>query len=140
MIRKISGRMPSLRKSVGVGAVLGFLWTLLCALVIAKMVDTELLSMENVGYGTMTAVLTGAFVGASVAGSQAGHMVIQASVLSGAAYFLCLLLVNWLFFRGGYTGMGVTMLLIILATALAVLVAGKGSGKPKRRQYKMPRR
>lgn len=139
MIKKISGRSPSLGKSVAAGVLLGTVWTLLCAVVLAKLIDSGVMPMEKVGYGSMAAVLSAVFAGASLAGRKAGHMVVQAAVISGAAYFLCLILVNAMFFGGSYSGMWVTLILVALATALAVLPAGKGSGRRGRKRYKIPK-
>lgn len=139
MVKKLTGRAPSLGKSVAAGVSLGAIWTVISAAIIAKLVDSEILAMENVGYGAMFAVLSAVFIGAFLAGKWAGHMVLQAAVISGVAYFACLLLVNALFFGGSYTGLGVTALLVALATALAVLAAGKGKGRPRRRRYKIPK-
>ena len=66
-------------------------------------------------------------------------MVVQAAAISGAGYFVCLLLVNALFFGGSYTGLGVTLILVVLATGLSILAAGKGIGITKRRRYKIPK-
>lgn len=139
MVKKISGRAPSLVKSVATGVSLTAVWTLGSAAIIAKMLENEVISMNHVGYGAMAAVLSAVFMGATLAGKRAGHMVVQAAALSGAGYFVCLLLVNALFFGGTYTGMGTTLLLIILATALALLAAGKGRGRHSRHRYKIPK-
>lgn len=139
MVKKPTGRAPSLGKSVAVGVALGAAWTVLCAVIIAKLVDSEVLAMENIGYGSMVAVLSAVFMGASLAGKRAGHMVVQASAISGVAYFVCLLLVNALFFGGSYTGLGITAVLIAVATALALLAAGKGRPAKRRRHYKIPK-
>lgn len=139
MVKKITGRAPALGKAVAAGVALGAAWTLLCAMLIAKLVDSEVIPMEKVGYGSMVAVLSAVFVGASLAGKRAGHMVLQAAGISGAAYFACLLLVNALFFGGSYSGLGVTLILVALGTGLAILAAGKGNGKPRRRRYKIPK-
>jgi hypothetical protein len=138
MVKKLSGRAPSLGKSVAAGVALGVVWTVLSAAIIAKLVDSEILAVENVGYGSMVAVLSAVFMGASLAGKRAGHMVLQATVISGVAYLACLLLVNALFFGGSYTGFGVTVLLVGLATVASVLAAGKGKGRTRRRRYKIP--
>ena len=139
MVKKMTGRAPSLWKSVGAGVTLGAAWTLLCAMVMAELVNMEIMSMEHIGYGSMAAVLSAVFAGASLAGKRAGHMVLQAAVISGAAYFLCLLLVNVLFFGGCFSGFGVTLILVCLATGASVLTVGKGSGKAKRKRYKIPK-
>jgi putative membrane protein (TIGR04086 family) len=139
MMKKISGRVPSLWKSVGAGLTLGAAWIVVSAVIIAKLVDGQVLPMENVGYGSMAAVLSAVFVGASMAGRRAGHMVVQTACLSGVAYFVSLLLVNVLFFGADFTGVGITLLLTVLATGLALMTAGKGSGKSVRRRYKIPK-
>lgn len=139
MIKKITGRSPSLVKSAAAGVLLGALWTVICAMILAKLIDSGVMPMEKVGYGSMAAVLSAVFAGASMAGRKAGHMVAQAAAISGAAYFLCLLLVNAMFFGGSYSGMAVTLILVVLATGLAVLAAGKGRGGRHRKRYKIPR-
>ena len=139
MVKKITGHAPALWKMVLAGLMLGSVWTLLCAMLIAELVNREVLEMKDVGYGSMIAILSGVFAGASLAGRRAGHMVIPAAALSGAAYFVCLLLVNVLFFGGCYTGVGVTLILVILATGAAVLVSGKGRGGSKGVRYKIPK-
>ena len=139
MVKTISGQAPSLLKSVMAGVLLGAAWTIACAAVIAKLVDLQMLPVEKIGYGSMVAVLSGVFAGASLAGKRAGHMVVQAAVISGVSYFVCLLLVNAMFFGGSYRGIGVTLLLVALATVAAVWTAGKGRGRSPRRRYKIPK-
>jgi hypothetical protein len=140
MVKKLTGKAPSLGGSAAAGVMLGIAWTIISAMIIAKLVDLEVLPMEKVGYGSMAAVLSAVFFGASLAGKKAGHMVVQAAALSGGAYFLCLLLVNALFFGGIYVGMGVTFLLVVSATAAAILASGKGSGRKRCKHYKIPRK
>ena len=139
MVKKITGRAPSLGKSVAAGVLLGAAWTVLCAVILAKLIDSGILPMEKVGYGSMAAVLSAVFACASLAGRKAGHMVIQAAAISGAAYFLCLIFVNAFFFGGSYSGLAVTFVLIALATTAAILAAGKGSGRRGRKRYKIPK-
>lgn len=137
MVKKLSGRAPSLGKTAATGVMLGAAWTLACAMVIAKLVDSEVLSMDKVGYASMASVLSAVFMGASLAGRKAGHMVVQAAAISGVGYFVCLLLVNALFFGGSYTGLGATFILVAIATAAAILAAGKRGRKTGLRQYKI---
>ena len=138
MVKKISGKATSVGGAALLGMVLGVVWTLVSAMGIAKLVDMEVLPMENVGYGSMAAVLSAVFVSASLAGRKAGHMVVQAAVMAGGAYFLCLLLVNALFFGGNFVGLGVTFLLVLIAIAAAILAAGRGRSGRHRRRYKIP--
>jgi hypothetical protein len=138
MVKKMMGKAPSASGAAASGLLIAILWTVVSALGIAKLVDMEMLPAEKVGYGSMLAVLSAVFVGASLAGKKAGHMVVQAAALSGGAYFLCLLLVNACFFGGSYTGIGITLLLVILATGIAIVAAGKRNGRSHRRRYKIP--
>ena len=139
MVKKITGRSPSLGKSVAAGVMLGSAWTLVCAMIIAKLIDSEVIAMENVGYASMVTTLSAVFVGASLAGRRAGHMIVQAAIISGAGYLACLLLVNALFFGGSYSGLGMTLILVVLATGLSILAVGKGRGRTGRRKYKIPK-
>ena len=140
MVKKITGHAPPIWKTVTAGLMLGVGWTLLCAVVLTELVNREVLAIEDIGYGSMAAILSGVFAGASLAGRRAGNMVVPAAVLSGVAYFVCLLLVNVLFFGGCYTGVGVTLILVLLATGAAVLASGKGRGKSRGVHYKIPKR
>jgi len=139
MVKKITGRAPSLVRSVAAGVILSAVWTLVCAMILAKLIDSGVLPMEKVGYGSMASVLSAVFVGANLAGRKAGHMVVQAAAIAGAAYFVCLLLVNALFFGGSYSGLTVTLVLIGIATVAAVFTAGKGRRKPGHKRYKIPK-
>lgn len=139
MVKQVSGRAPSLWRAASTGLLLAVVWTIGCAMVLAKLLDSEIIKMESLGYGSMVTVLSGVFLGASTAGRRTGHMAALASGATGAAYYLSLLLVNALFFGGGYTGMGVTLVLVALASVAAAALGRQGRGAPRRRRYKIPR-
>ena len=139
MMKKQTGQAPSTVRAIGYGTALATIWTLVCAMILAKLIDGEVLAMEKVGYGSMATQLSAVFVGATAAYRRGGHMGMSCGQAVGLSYYLLLLLVNALFFGGHFTGMGITLMLVALASGGAVLAAGRGSGRKPRRRYKIPK-
>lgn len=139
MMKKQTGRAPSLVNAVLKGTGIAVGWTALCAMAIAKMVDSEVISLEAVGYGSMVTHLSAVYLGAMAAYKSAGHMADTAAGLTGGSYYLILLLVNALFFGGQFTGLGITLALVGLASGAVILTTGKGRSRQGRRRYKIPR-
>ena len=139
MLKQQTGRSPSVGKAILSGTSTGAAMAFLGAAVLAKLLDSEVMKMENVGYGILMIHLLAVFLGVKTTLGRAGKQESWAAAATGASYFLLLLAVNALFFQGEFTGMGVTLLLIAAATAGAVLTEGKHSGKRGRRRYKIPK-
>lgn len=138
MMKKQVGRSPSMAKAVLTGTGVAVLSAFICAAVIAKLLDSEVLRMESVGYASMIAHICSVFIGTRTAMGRAGNMGQTAAMITGGAYYLCLLLVNALFFGGSFTGLGTTLVLVALAAAAAILTAGKGRRRSGRKRYKIP--
>ena len=139
MLKQQTGHSPSVGKAILSGTSTGAATAFLGAAVLAKLLDMEVMKMENAGYGILVIHLMAVFLGVRTTLSRAGKAGIWVAAATGASYFLLLLAVNALFFQGEFTGMGVTLLLIAAATAGAVLTEGKRSGKRGRRHYKIPK-
>ena len=139
MLKQQTGRSPSVGKAILSGTSTGAATSFLGAAVLAKLLDMEVMKMENVGYGILMIHLLAVFLGVKATLRRAGKAGTWAAAATGASYFLLLLAVNALFFQGEFTGMGVTLLLIAAATAGAVLTEGKHSGKRGRRRHKIPK-
>lgn len=139
MMKKQTGRSPSLMNAVLKGTGIAIGWTVLCAMIIAKLIDGEVMPMESVGYGSMAAHLSAVYLGALAAYKSAGHMGDAAAGITGGSYYMILLLVNALFFGGQFTGLGITLTLVVLASGAVILTAGKGRRRQGRRRYKIPR-
>ena len=138
MIKKQTGRSPSVVNSVLKGTGMAVGWTVLCAMVIAKLIEGEMMPMESVGYGSMAAHLSAVYLGAMAAYKGAGHMGDAAAGITGGGYYLILLFINALFFGGQFTGLGITLALVVLASGAVILTAGKGRSRQRRRRYKIP--
>ena len=137
-MKQQTGKMPNLGKSVGRGVLTAAVVAFLATALLAKLVDMELLKMENLGYGIMILHPLAVFLGSGSAGRRGGHRAPAAVAMTGAGYYLVLLLVNALFFGGDFTGMGVTLLLTGLGTCAGILTTGKREGRGRKR-YKIPK-
>ena len=138
MLKQIKGSSPSIWKATVGGIATAVVTAFLTAAILATLLDREILEMEKVGYGIMAGHLTAVILGTRNAAGKAGHMGQAAAAVTAGGYYLLLLVVNALFFGGAFTGMGMTLILVLLGTVAAVLMAGKGSGKRGRRRYKIP--
>ncbi|MBE6922880.1 MAG: TIGR04086 family membrane protein [Ruminococcaceae bacterium] len=139
MMKKATGTAPSLLRAVACGITASCVGAILWAAVLAKLLDGEVIKMETVGYWTMAAHVTAVLAGGLFAAGRAGHRRALVMGITGAGYYICLLLVNALFFGGQFTGMGVTLLLVAAAVGAGTLTAGKGSAGTRHRRYKIPR-
>lgn len=137
-MKQQTGRMPNLGNAVVTGMLTGVAAAFLGAAILAKLVDMELLKMENLGYGILILHPLSVLLGARSAGRRAGHRAPAAAAMTGAGYYLVLLLVNALFFGGDFTGLGVTLLLVGLGAGAGILTMGQGRGR-NRKRYKIPK-
>ena len=138
MMKKVTGTAPSLLRAVACGITASCVCAILWAAVLAKLLDGEVIKMETVGYWAMAAHVTAVLAGGLFAAGRAGHRRVLAIGLTGAGYYICLLLVNALFFGGQFSGLGVTFLLVAAAVGVGTLTAGKGNAGTRHRRYKIP--
>lgn len=136
---KATGRAASLPASLAIGVGFALLWTVLGAMLVAKLVDNEVMPQESIGYGSMAILLTASFLAAAVSFGKLRRQRVPVCLGAGGAYFLCLLAVTALFFGGQYEGMGVTAVLVLLGAGAAILPGCRGRGGNSRKRYKIPR-
>ncbi len=137
MLKRQMGQTQGLMIVVVRGAAASLIGMLLCASILAKLLDEELMKLENVGYGILASHLLAVFLGARVAITGAGKKGAVAAAATGAVYCITLLLVNGLFFGGSFTGFGTTLLLVVLATGAAVMMEEMGGRRKGSRRYKI---
>lgn len=138
MIKKATGTAPSILRAAVFGTGTSCVCAILWAALLAKLLDGEVIKMETVGYWAMAAHVTAVMAGGLFSAGRAGHRRGLAVGLTGGGYYICLLLVNGLFFGGQFTGFGITFLLVAAAVGIGMLTAGKGSAGTRRRHYKIP--
>ena len=117
------------------GCGLGWLITIAMGIVIAWMVDGELMKISAISSAAVVAIILSAFAATVVSSMWAGKRRLPVCLLAGAIYYVGLLGINAIFFDGKYQGM--------LAGVLCVMGVAFGTGmiKPgyKKRKYPYPR-
>lgn len=138
---KATGRATSMPVGLTVGCGCSVLITLLVAGVGAKMIDTGILRGTTIGYVAMAALFLSSLFGGMVAATRIKRQKWMVCGASGLIYLLVLLGTTALLFGGRYTGVGVTVLMILAgAVVAAIITTGQGSEKHKNRRRKMRHR
>lgn len=132
--RKATGRASSMPIGVLAGGACAFAGTMLTSAVLAKLVDMEIIPQDKIGYGIMALLLLCAFLGANEACRRVKRQYLIVSAISAGVYYSMLLSVTALFFGGQYSGMGVTAVLVLCGSLLAVFLrSGNREGRKRRK-------
>ena len=132
--RKATGRASSMPIGVLAGGTCAFAGTMLTSAVLAKLVDMEIIPQDKIGYGIMVLLLLCAFLGANEACRRVKRQYLIVSAISAGFYYSMLLSVTALFFGGQYCGMGVTAVLVLCGSLLAVFLrSGNREGRKRRK-------
>ena len=116
------------------GGACAFAGTMLTSAVLAKLVDMEIIPQDKIGYGIMALLLLCAFLGANEACRRVKRQYLIVSAISAGVYYSMLLSVTALFFGGQYSGMGVTAVLVLCGSLLAVFLrSGNREGRKRRK-------
>lgn len=119
---KPTGRAASMPAGLLQGALVSVGITISIAAVLAKLLDSEKIGWESIGYGIVFLLLAASFLGAAAAYRKVKRQRIVVCAASGAIYFCVLLAVTALFFGGQYDGILVTFALIFAGSVLAALL------------------
>ena len=138
--RKPTGRAMSLPAGLAVGALFSLGATLILAAVLAKLVESETIPVEKIGYGIMILTVLSAFTGAMVSFSRIKRQRLLVCGVSGAIYFAILMSITALFFGGQYSAVGITALLVLGGSAAAAFLGLRQRGGRKRKKIKVPHR
>lgn len=117
------GRATSIPAGALIGAMYALIWTLLTSGVLGWLIYTEKMAEENIGYGSMVILLTASVLGALVSYGKVKRQRAVACLSAGGIYLLILLAITALFFGGQYTGVGVTSVLVIGGSGVAIFVS-----------------
>lgn len=121
--QKATGRAMSMQGGLALGAGISTLVTLLLAIILAKLIDSEKLPWENVGYGIMITLIGASFLGAYCASKRIKRLHMLVCLTSGGIYFAVLLSMTALFFGGQYEAVGITALLVLAGCISAGLLS-----------------
>lgn len=133
---KVTGKASSVPAGLALGGAVSLAMTLTLAALIARLVSTEVLPEEKIGYGVMGLLFISAFGGALMANNRIKRQKLLVSALAGGVYWAMLLSITALFFGGQYEAVGVTALVVMggsLVTAFLGQRPGRGGKhrKPK---------
>ena len=133
-----SGRASSIPAGLMWGVGISLLMTLVSAVIIATLVNKEILAWQNIGYGIMIMMLCSSFLGARVSVGKIKRQQFAVSAMFAVAYIGVLLAMTALLFGGQYEGVGVTTLLVLCGSLVSIMVntgrkrEGRGSGSKVR--------
>lgn len=131
---KNTGRATSMPVGLLSGLAVSFGVTILGIGMIAKALDMEKMREGAIGYAVMVLLLAASFAGALVSRNRIKRQYLLVCGLSALMYFLTLLSITALFFGGQYEAVGVTGLLVLGGSMLALLTGGQGRRGGKRRK------
>lgn len=133
--KKYTGRSLSMPAGLAVGLGVSMAITGGVVGILAKLVDSEMMPWENVGYGIMAMLLAASFLGAVAAYGKIKRQRLMVCLLSGGIFFCALLSLTALFFGGQYNGVTATFLFVLMGSASAGLL-GLRQGREDRRKRK----
>lgn len=110
--KTFSGRAYSIPGGIAYGVAISTGITFLGTLILAWMVDREIILWEQIGYGIMVTLLLASFSGALCAYTRIKRQRLLICLMEGAVYFALLLSITALFFGGQYSAVGVTACLV----------------------------
>ena len=140
MNRKPTGRAKSIPGGLAVGGMFSLLITILGSAIIAKLVDSEIMAENSIGYGIMAILLAASWFGAMVSFGQVRRRRVMICLLSGGIYMLILLGITALFFGGQYSGVGETGLMVLCGSALAILPEFRRESRAGKKKIRIPTR
>ncbi len=126
---KATGRAVSMPLGLVFGAAVSLGITLFVSAVLAKLVDSEKMTWENIGYGIMIQLFAASFLGAMTAYGKIKRQRLLVCAISGAVYLVLLLAITAVFFGGQYKAVGVTAALVLAGSGTAGLLGLSGTGR-----------
>ena len=114
-----NGRATSTAQGLMTGLAVNMVVTLIAAAILAKMIETEILAWQNVGYAIIPTLVFASFTGAYTACQRIKRQNLGISFLSGLLYWIALIAATALFYGGKYEAVVVTASLILAGCFIA---------------------
>lgn len=136
-MKKNNGKAKTMLAGLMEGLAINLITTLTGAVILAKLIDSEVVDWNNVGYGVIPILVLSSFWGSMVSYAKIKRKKLQVFMLSALWYWLTLLAITVIFFDGNFHAIGITLLLIFAGCGSGYLLKiGKGSNKPKKQKRK----
>jgi len=136
--KRTTARVNSAAKGLVWGCLSGLLMLLIGCGMIAKLAETETMEESWIGYGIVVLLILVSFVSALISYRLIMCRRLAVCMASGGINFGILLFITALFFDGQYRAVGVTALLIVCGSLLAVLPGLTGNRGGKRKKIRIP--
>lgn len=134
--KNVTGKTWSIPGGLAIGGMTSVLVTIVLLLILCKLIDTNQMQWENIGYGILTTLLSASFLGALTSCRKIKRQRLLVSLLSGTVYFAVLMCVTALFFGGQYEAVYVTAALVFGGSGAAGLLGTGEGSRRKRRSYR----
>ena len=121
---------------IGFGAIAGLLSTFLGSMILALLINKQILEQTRMETGAGIILFASAAI-ASLVAVRKGSNKLPVAVITGVLYCLCLLCINALFYSGEYAGVPVSVLLVLGASACTGIMS---SGRKAKGKYKHKKR
>lgn len=123
---KVTGRALSMPASFAIGVCISLGMTLILSAILAKLVSSEKVEWERVGYWIMAILLTASSIGAKATCLMIKRRKAMSCLIAGVLYWLGLLIIAALFYGGQYSGIGVTGLVVLFGCTAVCLLELRG--------------
>ena len=96
---------------------------------VAMLIENDLLGQIWFNYGTVLIILLSSFIGSLITMLGVDRRKLITSGLFAVGYWGILLAITALFFEGRYSGVGVTLLLVVAGSVMPALLSVRGGNK-----------
>ena len=129
--QKATGRATSVPSGLAAGAIVSMIVTVLICALGAWLIESEIMPQQQIGYCSIAALLLSAILGGMTAAGRVKRKNLMVSLMNGGIYYGLLVALTILFFDGKFQGMGVTLIVVMIGSLAASLLANR---KPKQRK------
>ena len=130
-----TGRATSMVRGLAIGTMVSLIITMAATVLLAKLIDMEMMPWEKVGYGIIVAILIASFVGAWISYRKIQHQRLMVCLLAGGIYWAMLFCIAALLFSREYQGVFVT-LGIILAGCVSAFLLSVPRNRPSAKKHR----
>ena len=138
MKTKSNGRTTSVPMGIAMGLSGSIILLLIFSAIIGWIISKGILDYQKIGYAVMVMLLATSAAGSAISYGKIKRRKLMICILSGASYFVFLLLLTALFFGAQYTAVGETGLLVLCGSMLFALIAVPPKTNRRRKYRRLP--
>ena len=132
MNRKITGTTMSMPAGLTIGGICSLLITLMMSAIVAKLMESEVIEQESIGYLVISILLISSVAGSLISFGRIQRRRMVVCLISGLVYYCVLLSLTAMCFGGQYQGIGVTGLVILCGSCCAGLMGLREKSNSRR--------